>query len=410
MELDKKTIKHLIWIVFAGVAFNWALQHLSDLSNAVGWMVSLVTPFLLGGAIAFIINVPMRKIEKHLFPHASQSRVKKLRRPLALVLSIMLVLAILTFAIFVIAPGVGTAAGQIVAQIPSSINKLSAQITQLWDRFDLYNYFTSLDISWSAMAEKAAKLLQDWGSSLLGGGVSLVSGVVSGVTTFFIGLVFAIYLLMQKEKLSRQFRKLLYALLPERAVDRVVSVARLAHRTFSSFLSGQCIEAVILGSLFVLAMTLLHLPYAPLIGVLIALTALIPMVGAFIGCVVGALLILMVSPLQALEFVVLFLILQQVEGNLIYPHVVGSSVGLPSLWVLVAVTLGGSLMGIVGMLLFIPLCSVCYALLREFVQYRLTQRKVPPEKWRDPSPPSSGEKPEVPPETPPKTPPESPGT
>lgn len=410
MELDKKTIKHLIWIVFAGVAFNWALQHLSDLSNAVGWMVSLVTPFLLGGAIAFIINVPMRKIEKHLFPHASQSRVKKLRRPLALVLSIMLVLAILTFAIFVIAPGVGTAAGQIVAQIPSSINKLSAQITQLWDRFDLYNYFTSLDISWSAMAEKAAKLLQDWGSSLLGGGVSLVSGVVSGVTTFFIGLVFAIYLLMQKEKLSRQFRKLLYALLPERAVDRVVSVARLAHRTFSSFLSGQCIEAVILGSLFVLAMTLLHLPYAPLIGVLIALTALIPMVGAFIGCVVGALLILMVSPLQALEFVILFLILQQVEGNLIYPHVVGSSVGLPSLWVLVAVTLGGSLMGIVGMLIFIPLCSVCYALLREFVQYRLTQRKVSPDKLSDPPSTLSGKKPEVPPETPPKNPPESPKT
>lgn len=410
MELDKKTIKHLIWIVFAGVAFNWALQHLSDLSNAVGWMVSLVTPFLLGGAIAFIINVPMRKIEKHLFPHASQPWVKKLRRPLALVLSIVLVLAILTFAIFVIAPGVGTAAGQIVAQIPSSINKLSAQITQLWDRFDLYNYFTSLDISWSAMAEKAAKLLQDWGSSLLGGGVSLVSGVVSGVTTFFIGLVFAIYLLMQKEKLSCQFRKLLYALLPERAVDRVVSVARLAHRTFSSFLSGQCIEAVILGSLFVLAMTLLHLPYAPLIGVLIALTALIPMVGAFIGCVVGALLILMVSPLQALEFVVLFLILQQVEGNLIYPHVVGSSVGLPSLWVLVAVTLGGSLMGIVGMLLFIPLCSVCYALLREFVQYRLTQRKVSPDKLSDSPSTHSWEKTEIPPEAPPKDPPEPPKT
>ena len=333
-----------------------------------------------------------------------------LRRPLALVLSIVLVLAILTFAIFVIAPGVGTAAAQIAAQIPDSINKLSTQLTQLWDRFDLYNYFNSLDISWSSLAEKAAKLLQDWGSSLLGGGVSLVSGVVSGVTTFFIGLVFSIYVLMQKEKLSRQCRRLTYALLPERAADRVVSVARLANRTFSSFLSGQCIEAVILGSLFVLTMTILRLPYAPLIGVLIALTALIPMVGAFIGCVVGALLILMVSPLQALEFVVLFLILQQVEGNLIYPHVVGSSVGLPSLWVLVAVTLGGSLMGIVGMLIFIPLCSVCYALLREFVQYRLTQRKVPPEKWRDPSPPSSGEKPEVPPETPPKTPPESPGT
>lgn len=159
---------------------------------------------------------------------------------------------------------------------------------------------------------------------------------------------------------------------PERSADRALGVLRLAGRTFSSFLSGQCLEACILGTLFVVAMTICRLPYALLVGVLIALTALIPIVGAFIGCGVGALLIAISDPWKAVGFVVLFLLLQQLEGNLIYPHVVGSSVGLPSIWVLAAVTLGGKLMGIAGMLFFIPLCSVLYALFRDFVKGRLS--------------------------------------
>ena len=180
---------------------------------------------------------------------------------------------------------------------------------------------------------------------------------------------------------------MIYGLLPLRQADRTLEILRLASRTFSSFLSGQCLEACILGTLFAVAMTIFRMPYALLVGVLIALTALIPIVGAFIGCVVGALLILMVDPVKALVFVILFLVLQQVEGNLIYPHVVGSSVGLPSIWVLCAVTLGGSLMGIVGMLVFIPLCSVFYALFRTFVKERLARRKVPAAKWQDPPAP-----------------------
>ena len=177
---------------------------------------------------------------------------------------------------------------------------------------------------------------------------------------------------------------MLYALLPETWADRTLEVLRLSSRTFSSFLSGQCVEAVILGSLFVVAMTVCRMPYALLVGVLIALTALIPVVGAFIGCVVGALLIAVTNPWQAVGFVALFLVLQQIEGNLIYPHVVGSSVGLPSIWVLAAVTLGGKLMGIAGMLFFIPLCSVLYALFRGFVKGRLEARGVPAGKWREP--------------------------
>ena len=198
--------------------------------------------------------------------------------------------------------------------------------------------------------------------------------IVNGVSAFVIGFIFAIYILLQKENLSRQVKKLLNAFLPASAVECVTDVGRLTERTFSSFLAGQCLEAVILGTMFFAALMILRLPYALLIGVLIAFTALIPIFGAFIGLAVGAVLMLMVNPMDALIFVITFFVLQQVEGNLIYPHVVGNSVGLPAIWVLVAVTLGANMMGIVGMLVFIPLCSVLYALLREFVNRRLKNK------------------------------------
>ena len=205
-----------------------------------------------------------------------------------------------------------------------------------------------------------------------------MTGLVTNLVSF------AIYLLLQKERLGLQCRRALYALLPRRWAEGTVRVCALSQQIFSSFITGQCVEAVILGAMFFASMSLLGMPYALLTGCLIAVTALIPIVGAFIGCAVGAFLLLMTSPMQAAVFVVLFLVLQQVEGNLIYPHVVGSSVGLPSIWVLAAVTLGGKLMGIAGMLFFIPLCSVLYALFRGFVKARLKARKVPPRKWRDP--------------------------
>ena len=241
-----------------------------------------------------------------------------------------------------------------------------------------------LAIDWKSLSQKALSLAQSWGGSLISSGGGLMVGVVSGVSTFVIGLIFSFYILLQKEKLARQGRQVLYGLLPLKRADRALEVLRLAERTFSNFLSGQCVEACILGTLFVIAMTIFRMPYALLVGVLIALTALIPIVGAFIGCAVGALLIAITDPWKALAFIILFLVLLQIEGNLIYPHVVGSSVGLPSIWVLAAVTLGGKLMGVGGMLFFIPLCSVLYALFRDFVKGRLADKKVPARKWRDP--------------------------
>lgn len=216
------------------------------------------------------------------------------------------------------------------------------------------------------------------------GGV-LIGGVVSGVSTFVIALIFSFYILLQKEKLARQGRQVLYALLPERGADRALEILRLAERTFSSFLSGQCLEAVILGTLFVISMSIFRLPYALLVGVLISLTALIPIVGAFIGCAVGALLIAVTDPWKALLFIVLFLVLQQVEGNLIYPHVVGSSVGLPSIWVLAAVTLGGKLMGITACCSSFRSARVLCPVPR-FVKDQLVQKHVPDSKWQSARP------------------------
>lgn len=205
---------------------------------------------------------------------------------------------------------------------------------------------------------------------------SAAVSIVSGVSTFLISFIFAIYILLQKENLSRQLKKLLYAFLPNGIVRKLLGIGALTERTFSSFLTGQCVEAVILGTMFFVALTVLRLPYALLIGVLIAFTALIPVFGAFIGFGVGVFLMLIAAPMDALIFTVVFFVLQQIEGNLIYPYVVGNSVGLPSIWVLVAVTLGGSMMGIAGMLIFIPLTSVLYALLKGVVNERLRKKEI----------------------------------
>lgn len=226
------------------------------------------------------------------------------------------------------------------------------------------------------MIDSIANLLKNGMNNFLSSTINVTMGIVSTVVNLAIGFVFAMYILLQKEKLGIQVRKAAYAIFPKKVVEYLEHVCTLSSRIFSSFITGQCIEAVILGSMFFVTMTIARFPYAMLIGVLIAFTALIPVFGGFIGCWVGFFLILMVSPLKAVMFLGLFLILQQIEGNLIYPHVVGSSVGLPAIWVLVAVTLGGNLMGIVGMLIFIPLVSVCYTLFREWVYDRLKRKKI----------------------------------
>ena len=389
MEWNKQNIKGLLLVVCGGVAFYCALQNLDVVWGAVRALLGILAPFLLGGALAFVLNVPMRAIERHLLKNSR--RGAKLRRPLALVLTLVAVVGVLALASLVIGPGIADAVMSIIQEIPAAFDRLQKQLNGLAESLAEYlpmiqEWLANVNINWESLSRRVLDYAQALGTSIVSSGGGFIGGVVSGVSTFVISLIFSFYILLPKEKLSRHGRQVLYGLLPLRQADRTLEILRLAGRTFSSFLSGQCLEACILGTLFAVSMTIFRMPYALLVGVLIALTALIPIVGAFIGCAVGALLIAIDDPWKALWFIVLFLVLQQIEGNLIYPHVVGSSVGLPSIWVLAAVTLGGSLMGITGMLLFIPLCSVLYALFRSYVKERLAKKGVPPEKWRDPPP------------------------
>jgi len=382
MEWNKQNTKNLLLVVLGGVAFYCLLQNLRVVGGACGWVIGVLSPFLLGAALAFVLNVPMRAIERHLF--AKNRSMGKIRRPVALVLTLLAVIGVLFLAVCVIGPGVKDAAQSVMDQVPAAFERLEAWLMAAKEYLpQLEALIIDLDLDWDALSQKLLGVAKNWGNSLLLTGSGVIGGVVSGVATFVIGLIFSFYILIQKEKLARQGRQVIYALFPIGRADWILAVLRLANRTFSSFLSGQCLEACILGTLFVVAMTVFRLPYPLLVGVLIALTALIPIVGAFIGCVIGALLIGIADPWKAVIFIALFLVLQQIEGNLIYPHVVGSSVGLPSIWVLVAVTLGGKLMGVAGMLLFIPLCSVAYALFRGYVKDRLRKRGVPVSKWRD---------------------------
>lgn len=396
MELNKKTVRMVALAAFSVLAGYWCLQNLTLLEYGMRGFLGLLAPFLVGCVIAFVLNVPMRAVERHLIPGAK--KMEKLRRPLAFLLTLALMAGVLGLASLVIVPNLGDAISSVIFQARSAVIEIPAKLAALEARFpELQRIMMdmNININWAALSEKIINLLQNVGNGLVDSSVGIVGGVVSGVSSFVIGLVFAIYVLLQKEKLGLQSRLCLYALLPEKAADWILEVLALANRTFTNFLSGQCLEAIILGTLFTVSMTIFRMPYALLVGVLIALSALIPIVGAFIGCGIGALLILLVDPWKALLFIILFLVLQQIEGNLIYPHVVGSSVGLPSIWVLAAVTVGGKLMGITGMILFIPLCSVAYSLFRRFIKKRLAGKRIAPEKLKPPQKLSAPENPKV---------------
>lgn len=339
----------------------------------------IIFPFILGGAIVFVINVPMSFLEKKIFENIKKENkaARKLARPVSLLLTIVLVVGVIALVMIGVIPQLTKTMGSLMINITDFIPQI-----KIWIR-DFFHDNREIMKLVDQVQFKPDQAIR-WGISLLGNGagnmmnttVSAVGSVVSGLATFFIAFSFACYVLFQKEKLHVQVRKVLFAFLPKQKAEAFLKVCSLTYRTFANFLTGQCLEAVILGCMFVVTLSILRMPYALLIGVLIAFTALIPIFGAFIGCAVGSFLIFMVSPKQAIIFIIVFLVLQQIEGNLIYPHVVGESVGLPSIWVLAAVTIGGNLMGIVGMLVFIPLLSVVYTIFRKVVYQRLKKRHI----------------------------------
>lgn len=380
MEFNKKNIRTIVLIIFSCILFYLGIKNIGIVADSVRSVIGVVSPFILGAAIAFILNVPMTRIEYWLFHRTI--RLKKGRRALSFVLTLALVIGVIIIAMYIIIPQIAETLQSIATQLPDAFNAAQDWIyarMSYWKA--LQDVLEKLTVNWNEIIRNLSTLMQDAAAAMVNSGVSAVGNIIGAIVNFFIGFVFAVYLLMAKEKLAGQGKQVVYALFKETTAQKILYVCSLSSRTFSRFISGQCLEACILGLMFFVAMSVLRMPYAMLIAVLIAFTALIPMVGAFIGCVIGALLILMVSPLKALIFLIMFLVLQQIEGNLIYPHVVGSSIGLPSIWVLVAVTVGANVMGVAGMILFIPICSVLYSLFRFFVKSRLKEKGIEQEKW-----------------------------
>ena len=379
MDLSKMSIKKIRELIVFTALLVVALWKFDVVLGVLKTIWDIIFPFVLGGAIAFLTNVPMSFLEKKIFEKIKKKNkiVRKLERPISLILTIVLVVGVIALVMFGVIPQLTRTTGTLVTSINDFIPQMQSWIGEFFhNNQEIMNLVDQIEFD----PDQAIK----WGISLLGNGagnmmnttMSAVGSIVSGVATFFIAFSFACYILFQKEKLHVQIRKVFFAFLPRQKADDFLKVCSLTYRTFANFLAGQCLEAVILGSMFVVTLSILKMPYALLIGILIAFTALIPIFGAFIGCAVGSFLIFMVNLQQAILFVIVFLVLQQIEGNLIYPHVVGESVGLPSIWVLAAVTIGGNLMGIVGMLVFIPLLSVLYTIFREFVYLRLKKQNI----------------------------------
>lgn len=384
MRLDKKTVNRIFLCGAGLLLLVWLLTDTQRVSNLWSTVSGLLAPFVTGACLAFVFNVPMRAVERQL----EGIRKEGLRRGLAVVLTLGLILLVIAFVVDLLVPQIQQTVDRLSVRIPQFVNRAGEWMRGFLDDHPELNDWiernTELEnIDWETVLQKAVSFVGDSASTILGSAFTAIGSVTGAVVNIFISFAFSIYCLFRKEILARQGRMLLYSFIPEEAGDELVRILRLANATFSKFISGQCLEAIILGCLFAVAMLIFRMPYIPLVSVIISVTALVPVVGAFVGCVLGAFFILVDSPFQALTFVIMFLVIQQLENNLIYPRVVGTSIGLPGMWVLMAVTVGGGLMGVGGMLLMIPLASVLYTLLGEYTAKRLSERSIPPEKLQD---------------------------
>ena len=384
MQIDKKTIRKFFWVAVGAIFVYWALHETERFGMLWSEITGIIAPFVIGAALAFILNVPMRAIERHL----KFIRNEGARRACGLLLTLLSIVLLLYGVIRLLVPQISDTIAALIPKLTEFFLGLEKDIYAFLETNPdllawVYANTNLASLDWAGLVQQAVTILKNSLTVIAGGAFSAVGSVAGGVVNAVIGLVFSLYCLARKEILARQGRRLLYAFVPEEISDEIIRVMRLTNVTFSNFISGQCLEALILGGMFAVSMAVLKLPYIVLISVLIALSALVPYVGAFLGCVIGAFLILVNDPFQALVFLALFLILQQIEGNLIYPKVVGTSIGLPGMWVLVAVTIGGGVMGIMGMLVMVPIVSVVYTLLREYTGKRVEELRIDPDKLMD---------------------------
>ena len=377
-ELDKKNVKKIILIVAFGVVLYWTLQNLETVGNAIGFVIQLIFPFIMGLALAFLLNIIVNLIENKILVFKKQGKfMTKIKRPLSITLSVILLLAIMCFILFLVVPELINTFSIFAQNIPTvgeNIKQWAQQMTVDYPKIS--EQIKNINIDWNTVNQNLLKYAQSGVSTILNTSINFIVATISGVVNFVIGFIFAIYILLQKEKLIRQTKKLLYAYLPNKRAHKIIHTASLANKTFNNFMTGQLTEAFILGFLCFIGMLILRIPYALTISILIGFTALIPLVGAFLGAGIGVILIVVSSPIKAVVFVIFIIVLQQIEGNLIYPKVVGNSVGLSGMWVMVAITIGGSTMGLMGMVICVPIASVIYTVMSERVNIRLRKKQI----------------------------------
>ena len=369
IELDYRKILKVVILAILGY---WLLDHYSEVFGFISWLISILMPFILGFMIAFVLNVLMIRFEKILSKVIKSLKLLAVKRVLSILASILLVVGVVALVITLIIPELFNAIRVIVDSLPEVVDGLQNWANQHNTYFpQLETWIEQVDLD-SVAKELTSylSLAQTGFSDMLDSTVNVISVFFNGIVNFVLGVVFALYILMSKESLKRQTTRLVRAYLPENVANGVLEVARLARTTFSNFIIGQTVEAFILGGLCTLGMIVLKLPYAPMVGSLVGITSFIPIVGAFIGGAIGVFMIFTVDYMQALIFLIFLIVLQQLEGDLIYPRVVGSSIGLPSLWVLFAVTVGGGLFGITGVLLGVPVVSVIYSLIKTQLKKR----------------------------------------
>lgn len=361
---SKKLAKWIVGIVATCILIYLGVRYISVVANAVSWLLGILSPLILGILFALILNVPMRFFEKHLFSKTPKKFLQKLRRPLALVLAFIIIIGILTGVICLVIPELLNALKIICENAISLFSKITSMRKQhIFEQPPISTILANIDL------EKIIASLENWvktqGGSVMSSAITTISSFVSGIVNFFLSLILAIYILLSKETLKDQCRRLVNTWLPKQFAEWFIHAGSVANLNLRNFVSGQTLEAMILGILCMIGMFILQIPYAPMISALVCVCALIPVVGAFVAVGVGAFMIITVSPVKALIFVIFFIALQQIEGNFIYPKTMGSKIKLPALWILTAVTIGGNIAGAIGMLASVPIAATLFCLVKE---------------------------------------------
>lgn len=379
MVLDSKNVKKILLLITFTVFLFWGLTNYVVLFGVARKVFGVLLPFLLGLSIAFILTVFLRLTERlwdFVWKAKNRGKVLRIKRPVCLLLTVAFVIGIISILLFMVVPEIIRTVGSIAEEMPGYIASVQEKWKVLAEKFRLTSAeLPKIELDKDKLVASIIEFAQKGGVSLFTKAFGMTASFFSGIFSLTIGIVFALFVLLQKEKLGAQFTKTMRAFIPEKHVNRMLEVAGLSNKVFSNFVRGQLTEAAIIGILCFIGMSIFSFPYAVAISALVGFTALIPIFGAFIGTGVGAFLILLDSPKKALFFIIFILVLQQLEGDLIYPRVVGDSVGLPGIWVFSAVTIGGSLFGIMGILLSVPICSVLYTLLQQSVDKRLERKR-----------------------------------